>query len=194
MGRPFPAARGTVDGPSIWTGAGYLDLSDPNPADMDLGDIARGLSHLCRFTGLCATFYSVAEHSVHCAELARRDRQPVEIQRAVLMHDAAEAYLGDVSRPLKALLPEYRALESRMEVAIAARFGLLRDDDACVSAVVKQYDNEMLGHEKEALCHGAGPWPSVTVPLRTRAPRAMGWRPHVARAAFLDAALRLGVR
>ena len=194
MVRPFPAARGTVHGPSIWTGTGYMDLADPCPADLDLGDIARALANLCRYTGLCSDFYSVAEHSVHCAELARRDRQPVEVQRAVLMHDATEAYLGDVSRPLKRLLPDYKALERRMAEAVAERFGLPGADDRKTHEIVKIYDDEMLGHENAQLCAGAGDGPSIPVPLRTRAPRAMGWRPHVARAAFLAAAEKLGVR
>lgn len=193
MVRPFPTARATVAGPSIWTGTGYLDLLNPCPADIDLGDIARGLSNLCRYTGLCETFYSVAEHSVHAADLARRDRQPVEVQRAVLMHDAAEAYLGDVSRPLKKLLPDYAHLERRMGEAIAERFGLPADDHR-QHMIVKIYDDEMLAHEKDELCPGAGDWPGTAIPLRTRAPRALGWRPHVARAAFLAAAANLGVR
>ena len=184
--------RATVDGPSIWTGRGYIDLTNPCPADVALADIARGLSNLCRFTGLCSSFYSVAEHSVHCANLARRDGCSLVVQRAVLMHDAAEAYLGDVSRPLKRLLPDYMLFEARMAAAIAARFDLVVTP---VSAgLVKIYDNEMLAHEKDALCPGAGDWPSIPVPLRTRAPADMGWHPHVARAEFLAAAKRLGLR
>lgn len=68
----------------------------PELGAVDLGDIAVALANLCRFTGHTKAFYSVAQHSLLCSILC-----PVEMQFAALMHDAAEAYLGDVARPMK---------------------------------------------------------------------------------------------
>lgn len=98
-----------------------VDLAHPRPDDVDLDDIAHGLAHLCRFDGQCEHFYSVAQHSVLVSRLCEMHAD------WALFHDAHEAYLGDVSSPLKALLgPEYRRLSEKWDIAIAARFGLRR--------------------------------------------------------------------
>lgn len=93
------------------------DLADPSASRLTLNDIAHGLSMVCRFAGQASRFYSVAEHSVHVARLV-----PPHLGRAALLHDAAEALIGDVSRPLKSLLPDYRQVEARIEFDLAARF------------------------------------------------------------------------
>lgn len=90
-----------------YTGKAF-DLENPRVEDICIEDIAHALSNLCRYTGHCKQFYSVAQHSVLCSLEA-----PDELKLAALMHDAAEAYVGDVSSPLKRLpgMGSYRALE-----------------------------------------------------------------------------------
>jgi len=69
--------------------------------DVDMRDIAHSLSLICRFQGHCPFHYSVAQHSYLVAALLQRDGHPVEIQLWGLLHDAAEAYIGDVISPIK---------------------------------------------------------------------------------------------
>lgn len=97
----------------------YFSFADPGAHDYQISDIIWGLSHLCRFTGHFKKFYSVAQHSVIVSYMV-----PPQDAYEGLMHDASEAYLGDVSSPLKAMLPDYKVIEHRTEEAIAKAFGL----------------------------------------------------------------------
>ena len=92
------SARGVM---RTYTG-GKMSLLAPNVDDVRIEDIAHGLSQLCRFTGQCNELYTVAEHSVRVAKDAkeRHGLNPHGVL-AALLHDAAEAYLGDVARPVK---------------------------------------------------------------------------------------------
>jgi hypothetical protein len=108
----------------------------PNPGDILVEDIAHALAHQCRFGGHASKFYSVAEHSVHVSELC-----PVQDALWGLLHDASEAYLIDLPRPLK-LLPEfapYREAERQLQRAVAARFGLPEDQPASVTEADDTY-------------------------------------------------------
>ena len=96
-----------------------IDLLDPDPADISLFDIAHNLSHLCRFNGATKYRYSVAQHSLFVSRLV----SPQHALQA-LMHDATEAYLGDVVKPLKELLPDYQTLEDRMWASICEALGI----------------------------------------------------------------------
>lgn len=96
-----------------------VSLTHPTPAIIDPSDIAHALSNLCRYTGHTKSFYSVAHHTLLVASLV-----PASLRPQAILHDAAEAYLGDMSTPLKALLPDYRVLESRFQRAIGKRFGV----------------------------------------------------------------------
>lgn len=90
----------------------YFDIANPQPDQFTLKDIAGALSKICRFGGHCPRFYSVAEHLVHCAEQAEKDRLPKHTRIAVFAHDFTEAFCGDVVKPLKVLLP--RQLKRRL--------------------------------------------------------------------------------
>lgn len=96
----------------------YMDPFDPKPEDICIEDIAHGLSHQCRFGGHTQNFLSVAQHSIGVALLVS-----AEHKLAGLLHDASEAYLGDIPTPIKKRLPEYMEAEDRLMRIIADKFG-----------------------------------------------------------------------
>jgi len=101
-----------------------FNLITPNPDHISIDVVAAGLAKVCRYSGQLAgdDFYSVAEHSTLLSRLV----EPAHAL-AALLHDASEGLgLGDVVGPLKALLPEYVAIERRMMNAVADAFGLER--------------------------------------------------------------------
>lgn len=131
--------------PSITTNSGgRFDVARPRQKDYNINDIAHALSNLCRFAGHAEDFYSVAEHSVHCAHiLGRKMKQPREIQLAGLLHDLAEAYCVDVPTPLKSLLPEYTKIETRVQEVGFKALGLpLRIPEAVWEADLKMLATE----------------------------------------------------
>jgi uncharacterized protein len=106
-------------GPSIMLQSGaWFDFAAPHCSLFTIEDIAHGLANICRYSGQCNRFYSVAEHSLLVSETA------VGFELEALMHDAAEAFLGDITRPLKQMLPDYKRIEGEVERAIFTRFGL----------------------------------------------------------------------
>ncbi len=126
-------------GPTIMLHSGALfDFLDPWASEFTIEDVAHGLSNICRYAGQCRAFYSVAEHSIHVSRVARGFEMPA------LMHDAAEAFIGDVTRPLKQLLPEYKSIETSVERAILARFGIPER----IPKEVKQADLRVLAAEQ----------------------------------------------
>lgn len=102
----------------------YVDLLEPQPETIELFDIAHGLSFVCRFGGHVPAFYSVAEHSMHVAAQVRRTFGDDHLALYGLLHDATEAFLGDVVRPLKLSMDAYRAVEELFARAIESRFSL----------------------------------------------------------------------
>ncbi len=106
-----------------------LDLLDPTPVDIEIGDIAHGLAFVARWNGQTRGDhpYSVAEHSLLVEALfSRRDPQAdPRWKLAALLHDAPEYVIGDMISPVKAAVgPEYEALDDRLAAAIHIRFGL----------------------------------------------------------------------
>lgn len=155
----------------------YFDLLDPANSPFTIEDIAHGLSNTCRFAGQCASFYSVAEHCV----LASHVVAP-EFALQALMHDAAEAFIGDVTRPLKSLLPEYKAIERSIETAIMQRFGIA---DWNVPEV-KEIDLAMLATEQLAMMPKHGLDWTVLAGVTAAPVEIAFWRPHTASEAFLE--------
>lgn len=96
-----------------------VDFDDIYNCPIHIGDIVHGLSNLCRFAGQCSTFYSVAQHSVRVAM-----QLPVELQLAGLLHDATEAYLVDIPRPLKRHFPDYVVMENKLQARIYSEYGV----------------------------------------------------------------------
>lgn len=123
-----------------------FDIADPDGSEFTLQDIAHGLGRVCRFAGQTSRFYSVAEHCFHVSSLV-----PLEHKRAALLHDAAEAFIGDVTRPLKALLPDYRAIEANVEAAIQRRFLGHLDTTAIHHPAIKAVDLAMCAVEAREL-------------------------------------------
>src|SRR5664279_1420110 len=93
---------------------------NPDPDALDIEEIAHALSMICRFTGHVREFYSVAQHCTIVSDLG-----PACYAFTGLMHDATEAYVGDVAKPLKNMLPAYSVIEERVAQAIATRFGVI---------------------------------------------------------------------
>lgn len=142
---------------------------DPRPEEVRLGDIAHALSRICRFSGHCTRFYSVAEHSLHVAlHVAWEEAPPARpVVLAALLHDASEAYLCDLPRPIKHMpeMAPYRTMEARVEAVIAERFGLPRE----TLAVVARHDGRALATERRDLVQDRredwglreSPWPDM---------------------------------
>jgi len=158
----------TVTGKQFWP-------MDARPEEVDIEDIAHALSMLCRFNGHCKQFYSVAEHSVHVSKM-------VSIENATwgLLHDAAEAYLSDIPKPVKQELSLFNEFEDRLLEVIAERFGMPRK----IPSEVKQVDMQLLATEKEALM-GQEPAPWMGLPEALDPSMIQAWGPAEAKQEFL---------
>lgn len=166
----------TGDWMQTFTGRQFWPL-DPRADEIEITDIAHALSMACRYAGHCTRFYSVAEHSVL---LSRSVPQPFKLW--ALLHDAAEAYVVDVPRPLKPYLAGYREIEERVMSAVCERFGL----DPTMPPVVKEADNRILVDERaQVMSPCAVDWNLAdNTPLGVQ---VFGWSPAEAEAAFLAA-------
>lgn len=170
----------------VFSGLQFWPL-DPRPEDIRLTDIAHALANLCRFGGHCRRFYSVAQHSTLAARYA-----PEGLRKTALLHDATEAYLVDVPRPIKRSLVGYKEIEENLARVIGERFDL---DLVQLPRAVKEVDERLLFTEKRDLTGPApAPWtiaqgvscepyPCTIVPLDSLA----------AEYQFLDVAKSLGL-
>lgn len=159
-----------------------------------LADIAASLAKQCRFSGHCRQFYSVAEHSIRMTQVFP---QNAPLQRWALMHDAAEAYLSDVTRPIKRrvhvvvrdAVRTFSDVEHEILDMIATRYGL---QQPMPKAEIEYGDMVMLATERRDLlhstedswcCDGHEPLPQKIEPRG----------PEVAEADFLAMARVLGI-
>lgn len=175
--------RFTAGGPWIQTFTGRaVHLLDPSPADVAIEDIAHSLSHICRYTGHVEMFYSVGEHSLWASFLA-----PPQHRLAALLHDATEAYVNDLSKPLKNLLPQYEEIERLHWIAVANKFELSHE----LPAEVKRIDKELLMAEHHVLMKKApAPWGYANV-VPTPGFKPLCMAPIVCEIAFLQRYLEL---
>lgn len=163
----------SFSGKSVWP-------LNPHADDICIEDIAHALAMKCRYTGHSREFFSVAQHSclmaAHCPD-----------PRWALMHDATEAYLPDVARPVKRMLVGFREIEDHLMSVIAAKYGLPMPMPACV----KEYDLILLATERRDLMATPPiPWVSTenVVPLEEK---IKPWTPEFAKFVFLAIFKRL---
>ena len=156
----MPETAPPAPGPYLQTVSGrWVNPFDPDPDQLDAGDIALALANQCRFGGHCRPFYSVAQHSVIVSELVEQRGGDVEDVFAALMHDAAEAYLGDMPHPLKhrsALGAAFKAAEAHLETAIRDRFRIKPDVPE-----IKRADRALLATERRAFSAESWHWPEL---------------------------------
>lgn len=143
-----------------YTGKKFYPLN-PRIEDIDIQDIAHALSNICRFTGHVRSFYSVAQHSLLAAQYA-----PNWLKLSMLLHDASEAYLCDLSRPVKhaegkngPVMAAYLGFEARLQALVGERFGVSFDDP-----LVHEIDNRMLMTERRDLINVQHEWSAGNKP------------------------------
>lgn len=131
---------------------------DLKPDDVDIVDIAHALSQICRYGGHCHKFYSVAEHCIRVSQIT-----PDKLRLAALLHDAAEAYLGDVIRPLKHTIPNLREIEERAQQVIYEVFGVSLSKGGYT--LIKELDNILIATEARDLMVNSAQWNNLPTPL-----------------------------
>lgn len=157
-----------------------VDLLNPQPDQICIADIAHSLAHQCRYTGHASRFYSVAEHSVLVADALMAETKSRELAWAGLMHDAHEAYTGDVASPIKVVLGDsWRAFEERMERAVRARYEVPTDGR------VKDMDLRALLAEREQVLPWPPPRPWGLTGEKPMHATLQFWTPREAEEAFL---------
>lgn len=167
----------------------YVNVIDPDPADIVIGDIAHHLACICRYTGAVRRPFSVGEHAVLVARRLEEIGAPEPVILAGLHHDDAEAYLNDVGRPLKQNLAAYYPISDRMDIAVRDALGIshlpFKDPR------VKEADTWALGAESYQLLPSRGKrWISdgMYVPggEDDKWLWSLGWRFEVARYRWLS--------
>ena len=123
----------------VTVGENWFDYNDPQSWMISIGDIAHSLANLCRYTGHTHNFYSVAQHSVLVSKVVPQKRA-----LAGLLHDATEAYIGDVAAPFKSLLPKYRAYEKKIMEVIADKYSF----EYPFHDSIKKADHKVYGWER----------------------------------------------
>lgn len=123
-----------------------FDPLKPDPRLINIEDIAHALSMLCRANGHFKSFYSVGQHCINCCNEAAARGYSRRVQLACLLHDGSEAYLSDVTRPVKQELPRYTEIEEPLQDAIWLKFlgtPLTEEENRQVFAI----DDDILWHE-----------------------------------------------
>jgi len=123
---------------------------DPDIDQIHIEDIAHSLSLMCRANGHIDYFFSVAQHCINCALEAKSRGYTARVQLACLLHDASEAYISDITRPVKYYLTEYKKIEKHLQEVIYTKYlgDNLPEDEF---NLMDQIDNEMLKYELKEL-------------------------------------------
>jgi len=172
---------------------GYLDLADPDCSIIQPMDIAAGLRQ-GRFSGQTRQFYTIAQHCLLVLRLvspvARQigGERGLALRRCALMHDAPEAFIHDITRPLKIILPDYRRVEAVLDKRLCARFGV--EWTGGRHEIVKRADMQALAIEQRDLKGIEDPWPvlaNVDREALTAIRITRAWHPDEAEEHFLRA-------
>ena len=144
----------------------HFDPVNPDKNLIDIQDIAHALSLICRGNGHVKTFFSVGQHCVNAAKEATLRGYSDRVILACLIHDAGEAYLSDVPRPVKPSMPEYNQLEDRLLNMIYEKFlgSPLTEEE---QRLVKSVDNDLLYYDLKELLNEVldVPAPSLHISL-----------------------------
>ena len=138
--------------PSITTYSGIrMNPVEPKLQDISIKDIAHALSLVCRGGGHVKHFYSVAQHSLVCAEEAVLRGCSLRVQMGALLHDGSEAYMSDLVRPVKEQIPQYRIIENRLIDIIWQRFipGLPLNEEE--RRLIKEIDDDAMSWDMKIL-------------------------------------------
>lgn len=169
----------------VFTGRKFWPL-DPHLDEIDILDIAHALANNCRWGGHCAFFYSIAQHCclVH-------DLLPHGLKLAGLLHDASEAYILDMPRPIKYQMPQYREIEENLMNKIGERFNIFPEG----FAAIKGADDIALYLEKRSLFNDGIAREVLTdkavdfffdCGIKETTTLGRAWLPHEAEQEFMD--------
>lgn len=184
MNDTVSAALLTTPYVSTFSGQRFYPL-EPRIDCVSIDDIAHGLAYQCRFNGQTREFYSVAQHSLIVSSLV-----PTDLRLAALLHDAAEAYLGDMVKPLKVLMPEFAVLEDKVTALIAKAFAI----DFSDYGPIKRADLIALATEKRDLMPQSVERWAYLDDIRALPERIVAMHPADAKRAFLTEFARLRPR
>ncbi len=168
----------------------FFDLADPRPEDVWLEDVAHALSLTCRYAGQCERFYSVAEHACLVAWRLEGLGYPPKVVLRGLHHDSAEAYCGDVTHPLKCVLPEYAAIEARVQGAVDVGLGLAILSDHELTSIKDADDWALFVEAAQLMPSGGRDWSDAPSEV-DGSPWELGWSPAEAETTFLAEHYRL---
>ena len=152
--------------------------------DIEIVDVAHSLSLQCRFNGHCNRFYSVAEHCVRMADHVKDETEDDKVAFYALMHDASEAYFGDVPSPIKYAMPKLQWLEGLIWKQIVGKYEIETSEGT--DRIIDRADKRMLCTERRALLPGVAEFECCKgVDSYDDDKDTMGWHPQFAEGAFL---------
>lgn len=180
--------------PIVTRFSGILDAENLKPSDINIHDIAHSLAMQCRYNGYTSQFYSVAEHCCILAEYALKiypmGEQRYNMARALLLHDASEAYIGDITHHVKEALPKFKLLETKIMDVILAEFNMT-DFFIENEKLISTLDKGICIDEMKAFRLPVDPWLSSFRPLMVP---IIGLTPVDARNRFLMLADHLNLK
>lgn len=167
---------------ATYTGKKFVPL-DPRVEDIDIRDIAHALANVCRFSGHVERFYSVGQHSVLASDYATSENK-----FGALLHDASEAYICDMSRPVKhdPAMSAYREAEQRLMKAVEARFHV-----SCDQPEIHDIDHRLLFTERRDLLPASPGWGGRWGDIQPYPEVIVPWSPEKAKIEFLERFYRL---
>lgn len=168
---------------------GPFSYEDIRAENICIEDIAHALGNLCRYAGHAKRFYSVAEH---CVLLSKADNMP-GTPLARLLHDAVEAYITDLPRPLKGFLPNYKHIEHQIDAVIAKKYGVDFGPVKPGDTKMIEIEAPVLMHDNFFEIHNMNNPGAPLVPRSDSAIEIIGWSPDVAAFEFIARAAILGV-